>query len=302
MGRVTEQGELQCGYHGWCFDGATGRCTRIPNLGADERPSRSLRVVAFLTGEARRPQVRSEAGGSLGLPDDPSGALTRWGTAVSEGFVFVWSGPPVADGDDSQAIGDGPRAWAPEAPQWPDATVVEREVLVRAPFQRVVEALALNPGRALGLGAVLGSGEEISAPRLMESEDGTLAVERERFIFDRIRLPTFDPLVVRAATVRIESRADNGLTCIRTEGGPRAGATQVVVAPSPLGSYRTAVRWRATVANPLTARALAAAGSVLAASRRVPAGLEALADESLDVFDPAVDVLRADQRLWRCLP
>ena len=28
---------VQCGYHGWIFDGTTGACTAIPNLHADER-------------------------------------------------------------------------------------------------------------------------------------------------------------------------------------------------------------------------------------------------------------------------
>jgi len=32
MGRVTPDGMLQCGYHGWCFEGGTGRVRRIPNL------------------------------------------------------------------------------------------------------------------------------------------------------------------------------------------------------------------------------------------------------------------------------
>jgi phenylpropionate dioxygenase-like ring-hydroxylating dioxygenase large terminal subunit len=31
MGRVTTDGVLECGYHGWCFDGA-GSCTSVPGL------------------------------------------------------------------------------------------------------------------------------------------------------------------------------------------------------------------------------------------------------------------------------
>jgi nitrite reductase/ring-hydroxylating ferredoxin subunit len=34
LGMVRSEGWLQCGYHGWSFDGATGRCMAIPNLGA----------------------------------------------------------------------------------------------------------------------------------------------------------------------------------------------------------------------------------------------------------------------------
>jgi nitrite reductase/ring-hydroxylating ferredoxin subunit len=33
----VRQGGLQCPYHGWTFDGASGRCTDIPNLRRDEK-------------------------------------------------------------------------------------------------------------------------------------------------------------------------------------------------------------------------------------------------------------------------
>jgi nitrite reductase/ring-hydroxylating ferredoxin subunit len=36
LGTVTPKG-LQCGYHGWTFDGTTGACNTIPNLRAEER-------------------------------------------------------------------------------------------------------------------------------------------------------------------------------------------------------------------------------------------------------------------------
>ena len=29
-GRVTKGGDFQCSYHGWSFDGSTGRCVEIP--------------------------------------------------------------------------------------------------------------------------------------------------------------------------------------------------------------------------------------------------------------------------------
>ena len=32
-GRVNEKGEIECGYHGWTFDGVSGKCTSIPQLG-----------------------------------------------------------------------------------------------------------------------------------------------------------------------------------------------------------------------------------------------------------------------------
>ncbi|MGG1947717.1 Rieske 2Fe-2S domain-containing protein [Trinickia sp. NRRL B-1857] len=37
LGRVTPDGQLQCGYHGWTYDGVSGMCTAIPNLSKGER-------------------------------------------------------------------------------------------------------------------------------------------------------------------------------------------------------------------------------------------------------------------------
>jgi hypothetical protein len=40
-------GDLRCAYHGWTFDGVSGACTAIPNLGADEGVPASYRVGTF---------------------------------------------------------------------------------------------------------------------------------------------------------------------------------------------------------------------------------------------------------------
>ncbi|MDW9235965.1 rieske domain protein [Burkholderia thailandensis] len=37
LGRITPDCRLQCAYHGWTYDGATGACVAIPNLSASER-------------------------------------------------------------------------------------------------------------------------------------------------------------------------------------------------------------------------------------------------------------------------
>ncbi|AXL53687.1 (2Fe-2S)-binding protein [Paraburkholderia caffeinilytica] len=37
LGRMTPEGRLQCGYHGWTYEGETGACTAIPNLSDTER-------------------------------------------------------------------------------------------------------------------------------------------------------------------------------------------------------------------------------------------------------------------------
>lgn len=50
LGRVARDGSLQCGYHGWCFDG-TGTCTDVPGLDADA-PAPNRSVVSFAVTEA----------------------------------------------------------------------------------------------------------------------------------------------------------------------------------------------------------------------------------------------------------
>lgn len=67
LGRVVESG-LQCGYHGWTFDGASGSCTKIPNLHADERVPPRYAARAFQVSEAN-------------------------------GFVHVWLGEDAPQGD-----------------------------------------------------------------------------------------------------------------------------------------------------------------------------------------------------------
>ena len=64
-GRINDQGQLECPYHGWSFDG-DGRCQRIPQ--AEE-------------------SSRSDSGRSrcVSLP-----------TATGQGLLFVWTGAPGA--------------------------------------------------------------------------------------------------------------------------------------------------------------------------------------------------------------
>lgn len=59
-GRVTDAGDLQCGYHGWCFDGA-GTCTDIPGLDIE--------------------------------PASPNRQVGWFDTAEADGFVWVWGEP-----------------------------------------------------------------------------------------------------------------------------------------------------------------------------------------------------------------
>ncbi|WP_297844116.1 Rieske 2Fe-2S domain-containing protein [Pseudomonas sp.] len=51
LGIVVKSG-LQCGYHGWTFDGASGSCTQIPNLHATEKVPQRYGARAFPVAEA----------------------------------------------------------------------------------------------------------------------------------------------------------------------------------------------------------------------------------------------------------
>jgi len=68
LGRVHADGTLECGYHGWRFDGS-GRCTAVPALDADlgtapsprdaiSRPVRELDGVVWIWGSAAGPPTR----------------------------------------------------------------------------------------------------------------------------------------------------------------------------------------------------------------------------------------------------
>ncbi len=83
LGRVTDQGELECAFHGWCFD-ARGACTRVP-LSPPAARRGAVAVAVAVALPAR------EAGGLIwvftgteasGEPDVPE-ALTQPGWARS---------------------------------------------------------------------------------------------------------------------------------------------------------------------------------------------------------------------------
>lgn len=53
LGCVRENGWLQCGYHGWSFDGSDGRVVEIPNVNAENRFPPVYRAQSFEVSEAR---------------------------------------------------------------------------------------------------------------------------------------------------------------------------------------------------------------------------------------------------------
>lgn len=62
-GRIDEDGNLQCSYHGWSFDGC-GSCTKIPQASTEGPEARAVR--------------------------SPRACVTRFPTMVSQGLLFVW--------------------------------------------------------------------------------------------------------------------------------------------------------------------------------------------------------------------
>lgn len=82
-GRIDENGDLQCSYHGWSFDGS-GSCTRIPQASKEGPEARAV--------------------------TSPRACATRFPTMVSQGLLFVW---PDDNGWE--------RAQATKPPMLPDA-------------------------------------------------------------------------------------------------------------------------------------------------------------------------------------
>ncbi|KAF6171562.1 hypothetical protein GIB67_018086 [Kingdonia uniflora] len=62
-GRIDEDGNLQCSYHGWSFDGS-GSCVRIPQASSEGPEARAVR--------------------------SPRACATKFPTLVSQGLLFVW--------------------------------------------------------------------------------------------------------------------------------------------------------------------------------------------------------------------
>ncbi|XP_021766392.1 pheophorbide a oxygenase, chloroplastic-like [Chenopodium quinoa] len=78
-GRIDENGDLQCSYHGWSFNGC-GSCTRIPQA------------------RSEGPEARAEK--------SPRACATRFPTMVSQGLLFVW---PDENGWERASITQPPR-------------------------------------------------------------------------------------------------------------------------------------------------------------------------------------------------
>ncbi len=97
LGKVGD-GQLQCAYHGWRFDGS-GACRAVPGLVGEEPDRRARRVDTFPTTEQDGfvwvwPEVGAEAGAGAGLPpvfrfphvDEAGYATVRRSLSVTAGL------------------------------------------------------------------------------------------------------------------------------------------------------------------------------------------------------------------------
>jgi nitrite reductase/ring-hydroxylating ferredoxin subunit len=290
MGRLTEDGSIQCPYHGWSFDGATGRCTAIPNLSVDERIPNGIKVTAFTAAEnvaealgfgLRTSVLAPPVGAPTG--EEPDVGTTMYDALTYGGMVFVWTGAEPSE----------ERSGAPK-PTPTDDTAITGTVLVRAPHTSVNEALLVNPGAALGLGALIGAGDELCSPTV-SSEGGVVTVRRERYAYDLPRVSTFEPLSKRELTSTISTVAATGFTRVDVPAGRWTPECHVTIGLTPIDTHRTVVRWRLALGGP--GRRLGSAGATAWTAGRRLAGraadsIETLADTMPKSIDPGVLALR----------
>lgn len=103
MGWVTAKGTIQCGYHGWAYDGGTGQCVEIPNFRPDEPISPRVKVRVFAVAEAGGAifvDVGTEAEASLAVPAlrGVGGATEAVGGQAEVGMSHpVWVENLIAD-------------------------------------------------------------------------------------------------------------------------------------------------------------------------------------------------------------
>ncbi|BBX17042.1 hypothetical protein CRI77_19625 [Mycolicibacterium duvalii] len=292
MGRITEDGYLQCAYHGWCYDGATGQCTAIPNLSQGERVPRGIKVGVFATVEnvadafgwgLRSPALAPRVGPPTGA--EPDEGTTMSPTAVVGPLVFVWSAgqpEPVDVAAPPSPVGGPPSG----------GRSVSGQMTVRAPHAEVCDAVLWNPGKLLGQSWLIGAGDEVLGP-VIDVDASSVSVQRRRYVLDLPRVSTFGPLAKGVAGSTTTMDAVTGLATIDVAARGHVPAARVVVGLTPIGRYRTVVRWTTTFdgAGPGPATAAARAAALRASSRA-----EAVVDAAESAIDDAVDALRDIRR------
>ncbi|CAE7935993.1 PAO [Symbiodinium necroappetens] len=75
-GRIRENGDIECPYHGWSFEGKTGRCSRIPQAEseADRMRESSRACTTVLPAEERHGLLFAWAAPLFGSTEPPDAA------------------------------------------------------------------------------------------------------------------------------------------------------------------------------------------------------------------------------------
>lgn len=286
-GRLTPDGHLQCPYHGWTFDGSTGQCVSIPNLRKGEAVSPGYKVARALVAESRP----SPAPCVLGETEGELAAMTMADVGTSDGIVYVWTGA-TSPGE----VIDPGSASMPEAPS---RRIREGRIEARAPLERVLAAVALNPGRALGMGLLFGSGEAVIDARF-EIDDRHVEIERERVALDLPRVTSYDFLIKKTLRSRIRMALATGKAVISAEDERGSVDARLTVACTPVDPYRTTLRWRLALYTRSAEFRAALAVRIAAVERRLGRGsrlLERITDDLEETADAPLQALR--QRLPR---
>ena len=217
LGLVTEQGWLQCPYHGWCYEGKTGECKNIPNLGEGESIPGQYRVEHFASAERN-------------------------------GMIFLWSGDPL-NADESAlpnfTISSGKKNEHQEG---------EGFCLLTLPHKDLIATLLDGPSLLLKttqvnviddhmLGEPLFSGKQLVVERVA---DWTVKARRRK------RIPSDYPLILRTT---LHSETDVALLELRDD-VTNTPLLSALVASMPVTDCVTAVRWQWTK-HSLTAKQLA---------------------------------------------
>ena len=218
LGRLTPEGWLQCPYHGWCFEGKSGACKKIPNLAKKESIPGQYWVGHFASVER-------------------------------DGMIFLW------DGDSGTADPSLLPDWRLVGSRSGQAAIREGQCLVTLPQANLVATLLDAPSLPLATRHItLVDDHLLGEP---EVSDAGLVVERVADWTEkarrRKRIPADYPLVVRIALDRhgavalVEIRDDVNATPLLS----------AVVATIPVTDCVSAVRWR-WLAHALKERELAA--------------------------------------------
>lgn len=167
---------------------------------------------------------------------------------------------------------------------------------VRAPHAEVCDAVLWNPGKLLGLGWLIGGGDEVRGP-VVTADASSVSVHRQRYALDLPRVSTFGPVSKRVVDSSTTTDAVTGLTSIDVASSGRVPAAGVVVALTPIGRYRTVVRWTTTFdgfGRGLDRRS--AETATRTARLRRPSRAESAVDAIEAAVDHAVELLRDIRR------